>query len=346
MSWYTTEGQLYDFVLFSRVRYIRNIAKQSFYPDADLKRSSESVARLDSILQKNGFRCEKIAPGVTAQVLSLAEKGFVGRDFVYTDKPRALYQNEPCNLLILLGGDNFLSITSCVSGAGIGEAKNMAAGAEELIDLEMPFAYLEGIGYLSPKISDCGSGIELSSALYLPSLRLTDARSALVSALSRIGMSLCPMMGDRENSGDIYILSYIPHHLADEDSAVAHFADTVQSIVEKEKARLGMIFKNRDKTIFESARRALGALIYSCELSESEMLSLLSDIRLAICTRDSVGDALPRVGTLNYLSCEGLSASVMLSSKEKCSSIEECDRARAALVRGYIEHKKEVKNVK
>ena len=268
MSWYNTEGPLCDFVLYSRVRYIRNIAKQSFYPEADQKRGAESITRLDSILQKNGFRCDKPAPGVTAQVISLAEKGFVGRDFVYTDKPRALYQNEPCNLLISLGGDNFLSITSSVSGASITEARNMAMGAEELIDREMPFAYLEGVGYLSPKITDCGSGVELSSALYLPSLSLTDKKEALVTSLARIGMALRPLTSGRENSGDIYILSYIPHHLADEESAAAHFGDTVLSIVEKEKARLRIIVKNREKTIFESARRALGTLLYSCDCKQ------------------------------------------------------------------------------
>jgi len=335
---------LWDFVLYSKVRYIRNVAKQRFYSDADRNRAAENTARLDSILQKNGFRAEKVAAGVTAQALSLLEKGFVERDFVYSDKPRALYQNEPCNLLISLGGDNFISISSIVSGASIGEARNMAAGAEELIDREMPFAYLEGVGYLSPRISDCGSGAELSSALYLPSLRLSSSED--VSSLAPHDMSLRPMMCGGENLGDIYILSYVPHHLSDEESAVRYFGGAVSTIIEKEKARLGMIAQNNDKNIFESARRALGTLLYSSALSEGELLRLLSDIRLSLCTSESRSEDLPRVATLNYLRAEGLSASVILASGKTCSSQYDCDRARAALVRGYIEHKNEVKNVK
>jgi len=143
MSWYNTQGPLCDHVLFSRVRYVRNIAKQSFYPLIDQKRGAEVTARLDAILSKSGFHSERVAPGVSAQILSLSEKQFVSRDFVYSEKPRALYLNEPCNMIVSVGGDNYISISSVVSGAAISEARNMAAGAEELIDREIAFAYLE-----------------------------------------------------------------------------------------------------------------------------------------------------------------------------------------------------------
>ncbi len=346
MSWYNTQGPSGDHVLFSKVRYIRNIAKQSFYPLADAKRGSEAFSRLDSILQKNGFRGERLGGGITPQILSLAEKQFVESDFVYSDKPRALYLNEPCNLIVSLGGENYINITSVISGANIGEARNMASGAEELIDREISFAYTEGIGYLSPSPSDCGSGVELSSALYLPSLRLSDVRDTLFFSLSALGMSLRPMFTTKENEGDLYILSYKPHYLSCEESATEHFARTVSLIVENEKRRLCMITKNIDKNIFNSARRALGVLLYSDTLSEQEMLRLFSEIRLCLSTSESGIDSLPKIQSINYLTAEGLSASTVVSAKEKCESHEECDKARAALVKEYIQHKNEVKNVK
>lgn len=345
MSWYNTQGPLWDLVLFSKVRYIRNIAKHSFYPNADIKRGAESSARLDAILQKNGFRADKLAQGVSAKVLSLAEKQFVERDFLYSDKGRTLYLNEPCNLTVALGGDNFISISSIVSGANISEARNMAMGAEELIDREIPFAYLEGIGYLSPRVADCGSGVEFSSAVYLPSIRLCSNNASITAAIPT-GMTLRPMISGKENAGDLYILSYIPHYLASEESAAKFFSESVLSIVENEKSRIGMIVKNQDKTIFDRARRALGLLLYSSTLTQNEMLRLLSDIRLYLCSCATENESLPKIQSLNYLTCEGLSASVLISSKEKCESASDCDRARATLVSSYIEHKNEVKNVK
>ena len=346
MSWYNTQGPLCDHVLYSRVRYIRNIAKQGFYHLIDQKRGADVRAKLDAILTKSGFHSESVAPGVSAQMLSLFEKQFVTRDFVYSDKPRALYLNEPCNMIASLGGDNYISISSVVSGASVLEARNMAAGAEELIDREISFAYLEGIGYLSPNPADCGSGLELSSCLYLPSLRLSGSFSSLAHSLSLGGISLYPMLAGQENAGDLYVMSYIPHYLSDEGAATRHFNDTLLSLVEKEKARLGIISKDNDKNIFDAARRALGTLLYCASLSESEMLSLISEIRLYLCTAEVTEGALPSLQTLNYLSCEGLSASVIASAKEKCTTEADLERARAAFVSSYIEHKNEVKNVK
>ena len=37
-----------------------------------------------------------------------------------------------------------------------------------------------------------------------------------------------------------------------------------------------------------------------------------------------------------YLCAEGLNCSILLSSKEKCASVEDCDRARAALLKKYL----------
>jgi len=337
---------LCDHVLFSRVRYVRNIAKQSFYPLIDQKRGAEVTARLDAILSKSGFHSERVAPGVSAQILSLSEKQFVSRDFVYSEKPRALYLNEPCNMIVSVGGDNYISISSVVSGAAISEARNMAAGAEELIDREIAFAYLEGIGYLSPNPLECGAGLEFSACLYLPSLRISGLFPSLSHSLSLIGLSLCPMFDGKDNAGDLYTVSYIPHYLCDEGAAAEFFSDTLLSLVEKEKARLGIISKNDDKNIFDRARRALGSLIYCTTLTEREMMSLISDIRLSVCSADVTDGALPGIQTLNYLSVEGLSASVVASAKEKCLSQDDCSHARATFVSSYIEHKNEVKNVK
>ncbi len=346
MSWYNTQGSCQEFVLFSKAKYIRNIAKQSFCPLIDAKRGAETFSKLESILQKNGFRGEKAPAGVTPHMLSLAEKQLIERDLVYSERSRALYLNEPCNLLVSLGGDNYITISSVISGLQINEARNMASEAEELIDREIAFAYLEGIGYLSPDPYECGSGLCFSSALYLPSLRLSDGQDAMLSSLFSKGMSLTPMLASKENSGDLYILTYSPHYLCDEESAAEFFKEAILQITEGERSKLCIITKNKEKTIHQRARRALGELLYSDVLNEAEMLTLLSEIRLCRCVCDKDADDLPNITTVNYLCAEGLNYSVIASSKEKCNSEEELCRARAILVKGYIEHKNEVAHVK
>ncbi|MGM9644790.1 MAG: hypothetical protein ACI3X1_06860 [Eubacteriales bacterium] len=341
MSWYNTQGPCPNYVLFSKVRYVRNIAKQSFCPTSDSKRRDETLSRLETILQKNGFRGEKVLSGVTPALLSLSEKQFVERDFVYSDKPRALYLNEPCNLLVALGGDNYISISSVVAGLSVSEAKNMASGAEEIIDGEIAFAYAENIGYLSPDICACGSGISFSALLYLPSVRLLNNERNYTHFL-RGSMQLSPAFLHEGNPGDLYLLKYTPHYLCDESSAAAYFENTVAAIADYEKNKLISAFRDSQKELYSRARRAHGALLYSDPITESEMLNNLSQIRLSHCISPETSNPLPPVTALNFLSSEGLNCSVIASSKEPCTSQGECDSARSRFIVSYIEHKNEV----
>lgn len=342
MSWYNTQGTGPSYILFSKVRYTRNIAKQSFPHILDGKRTEDATARLDTLLTSNGFRGEGTVSGATPAMLSLAERHLVERDFVYSERRRALYLNDPCNLVIAIGGDDFISISSVVSGLSVLEAKNMASEAEDMIDREIAFAYSDNIGYLSPNIADCGSGLTFSALLYLPSLRLICAVEEMQKALISHGMTLFPTFTGAK--GDLYTLSYTPHHLADEDRAAVHFSDTVSSIIEKEKKELGMIFSGKGKIIYAEARRALGTLLYCESISEDELLTCLSSIRLCLClSSETQAQSLPSLTELNFLCAEGLSASIVATAKEPCASIEDCNTERASLVRRYIQHKSEVK---
>lgn len=329
-------------VLYTKVKYVRNPKDTNFYHISDQKRADELFSRLKITLEGNGFHGENTSDRATVYLLSLAEKQIAERDFVYSDRPRALFFNEPCNLTVALGGDNYISISSTAAGLGMREAHNMSTGAEELIDREIPFAYSDRLGYLSPNISECGSGATYSSAIFLPSLRLLGDAARRMLSLTSLNMTLSPMMQTESNSGDIYLLSYSPHYLSDEESAVAHFMNTVTRLVEKEETILSTLFKERKKLAHDKAGRAVGILLYSESISEGEMLSLLSDIRLYHSINKSTQSTLPQISDLNYLTVEGLNASCILSSGEKCNSIDDCDCIRAALIKKYLKEKTEV----
>ncbi len=345
MSWYNTSGPCQNYVLFSKVKYTRNVSKYNFCHLLDQKRAEELTSRLDSLLTGNGFRGERILSGVNHSLLSLAEKQLAERDFVFSDKPRALYLNEPCNLTVAVGGKELINISSLFAGLATDEARNMSMGVEVLIDRELTFAYLEGVGYLSSEPERCGSGVLFSAMLYLPSLGMSGGISAPPLRIPK-DMSLIPFFADGENSGSLYILSYIPHYLSNEEDAAHYFSKCVSALCDRERIKDEILYKNNADTLQNDAMRALGALLCSNRISEKELFSYLSAIRICRCAANDSSSPFPTVADLNYLSAEGLNSSVIISSKEICTSQSDCDRARAKLVRTYIEHKKEVSNVK
>ena len=61
MSWYYSEGKSPHNAIFSRTRYLRNIAGIPFPNRAGEKIIIPYLTKIDSILSKNGFRKEDIS---------------------------------------------------------------------------------------------------------------------------------------------------------------------------------------------------------------------------------------------------------------------------------------------
>lgn len=336
MSWFNTIGPCSEYVLLSKVKYIRNISNMPFCKLAEPQRVEEIFKSVDKILVGNGFKCEKVAGGLNVQVISLAEKHLANADFATSELDRSIYLNEPCNLSVALGGKELITIQSVMAGRAISEARNIASVAEELLDKELDFAYNEKIGYLSADPRRCGSGTEFSSVIYLPSLRRdNDYNPGIDTALSDIGLE--PLFKYAENVGDLYLLTYSPKYLSDESASAEYFSRIIDKIASDERKREKMMFANAENDICNTAFRALGILLHTRRLGECEMLSLLSDIRLCrvLCGAHDI-DGLPDIAELNFMIAEGLNSSIFLSSGQSCASAEECDEKRAQFTSKYI----------
>ena len=335
MSWFNAEGKCPHHVIRSQTRYVRNPAGAPFQKRSAPKPTDQFFDKAEALLLKNGFRKENLPTGSLPEVAAFAEKGFIDRDFLNCVGRRALFFNEPCNLAVALGGGDLINVRSLLAGNAIAETRNIAAGAEELLDRELEFAYSETLGYISHSPELCGSGVEFSSLLYLPSLRMNKSSEALRYQCALIGARLFPLMSDP--SGDLYTLSHSPAPFSSELSAAQLFGALVTKIAEDEARAVRIIFSERDKIIIDQAWRAYGILTNAKLISEGEMLSLSSSIRIALSACDNAS-LLPPVSVtkLNLLLAEGLSSSV-ISVRRECKSDVDCDLARADVIHKMLE---------
>ena len=333
MSWFENEGKHPIHTVLTQTRYIRNIHGIPFWDKCDLKTRESIFSKADSILTQNGFRKETAVESDPIFWGSLAEKGFIDNDFLDSPNPRALYFNEPCSLAVSLGGKEHVTIRSLISGKASAESRNIASGAEELLDGNFEFSYSENLGYIASRPSICGSGAEFSAILYLPSLKLDDKTELRRRECRLAGAELSPLTSSSDNHGDLYILSYSPSHRSDEGEAVMRFDALQNKIIEEERISEGIIFAKRSKLIIDAAWRAYGILLYAKKLSFSESLALSSDLRLALAVA-SDESTLPPVSTvqLNTILGEGADCSVIASSGGVCASREECDELRAGFI--------------
>ena len=335
MSWFDTDGKMSENILFSKFTYTRNLSGLLFSGNQP-KQIADVISRAESILKKNGFHTYKIQKAAKDSALSYCEKQYVEQDFCLFPYDKAIFFNEPCSLSISVGGSNLINIYAILPGASIRDAYKISSSAEELLDSEFDFAYDESLGYLSPVPSACGSGIRISCALYLPQLSRAHKIPSLCRSLSELGVSLYPIFSQGE-SGDIYVMTYSPPQSVCEETCVDMFERLMFDIISLEKEELNSLGEDKIFNIAERGSRALGILAYAHSLTEEELVSLTSEIRL--CLSAGCGDKLIKSvspSALNGVMFNSLSYSVLVNSRSKITGKSELDCERAAQVRRLI----------
>ncbi len=329
MPWFDSEGTSPSFVLYSTASYRRNLAKLPFSQEA----SSEKLAKIDALLTENGFHKEILKKDDLPFILSLGEKQFFDRDMTLSSSESYLYLNEPCNLALTVGGEDCFSIRAIISGKAVKESKKTAATAEELLDKNFTLAYSDKFGYLTQDPLRCGSAFELSCALFLPALFSLSEKDAHIASLAMSGLTLTPFTCHKDNPGGIYILSYrVPAYIS-EDAAIAFFEESLSCLITKEEDARKELFSDKE-LYYDLSFRAYGILTNAKMISEAELLSLLSDIRLGIF----LGERSLKLGyrELLRLMSECLNGSVVCCEPSACQSERDCDILRARRVKMLI----------
>ncbi len=335
MSWFNTDGKMSENILFSKFTYTRNLSGL-FFSGNRQKQISDVIARAESILKKNGFHTCKIEKSAKNTAMSYCERQYAEQDFCSFPYDKAIFFNEPCSLSISVGGTNLINIYAILPGASVRDAYKISSSAEELLDSEFDFAYDESFGFLSPVPVMCGSGIRISCALYLPLLLRAGKIPYICHSLSELGISLYPLFS-QDAAGDIFIMTYSPPMSADEFRSVEIFEKLMLDIASLEKEELKTLGTDKTFNIAERGSRALGMLAYSNSLTEAELISLISEIRLCLsagCDGKLTKSVSP--SSLNSIMFDSLSFSLLAGSRERITCRSELDRERAAQVRRQI----------
>lgn len=334
MAWYNTEINANPNVIWSRVRYFRNIDGERFNLSLDRKKLTSVISRASELLQNSGFHLSEESGDIA--YISYAELGYADYGFITSDNEKLLYMNEPCSLCVTVGGKDMFCIQSLLCGMAVEEAFNSAQEAELLLDGVFDYAYSDNIGYISPEISHTGHGIEMAVALYLPALSGLDIIKKLIKKANLCNIDIYPLTVYENNPGCIYIIHYIPPSFVDLNDAQKKLIDFVNYIISIEKEYAHNVFGDNN-AILNKAWRACGIMEYSSSCTEEELYKLLSNIRLCHCLECQ--SSLPYVislGSLNRLCAELSNSYLRLISKDECDIQSNYDKERAKSLNYYI----------
>jgi protein arginine kinase len=236
------------------------------------------------------------------------------------------------SLLVCLDLDDQLSVRDSRAGLALQGLERVLLDLAVHIDGKQPATFDPEFGFLCARIVDCGSGVGFAVLLHLPALAKTGLMDRILREVLGRGWSLEGFYGFADGSaGDLWMLSAGDEGPRSREELEAEVRFLARA---EDRARTGLLEASRPG-LYDLAGRAVGILSYAQSLPVSELLQLLSDLRLGILTgvvvgwtAGELGDLMPRLVASSRRSASGRGVRSGLdgrtgSDSERASSIRE-----------------------
>lgn len=331
MSWYHIPGSEQDTVISTRVRFARNLTEYPFTSRLDATRAREMLGRVGEVLEKNGFTRVDFADISRTTAQSLVEKHYASPAFVKESLPHALFLNEPCNLSVMVCEEDHIRLQCILPGLSLKDAYGGACKVEGLLDNAFSLAFDKRLGYLTGCPSNLGTAMRVSVMLCLPMLTVGHRLETLSHQLGQTGLLLRGLFGEGSSpsGGLVQISNRVTLGLSEEE-ILSRMAPAIDRIIDTERRLRASVTGIELDKLTDRILRAEGTLRYAHTLSASEMLPLLSDMRLGAAMGLLKG---VRVEALTTLLVEAMPATLTLSQQSAPRCDHERDILRARLVK-------------
>jgi len=333
-SWFSLSGSETDVVLSSRIRLERNIGGVVFLHRMSNTQIVDLRKRLEhafSAMDEEFFLIdgEALQPDLQRfyQERGILEAG---------DLPPIAFVSRSEDVIVRIGPVEHVTQDTFAGGLDIAGAFERAALLDGRLEEALSFAVNLQQGYLSANVDTAGSGVTASVMVHLPGLSRSGGLAFVAADLSREHVSLRGF-GDGEFSvAHLFTASVHGEAGKSETDIISELEGYTQALVHYERAARGDLLTDFREDVREAAFRALGTLRYVRSLSLEESLDLLTLVRLALASGESMnGLTLGRIDPLLFLVQP---AQVEALYRERGTTHETEDEKRAAFVRETMEY--------
>lgn len=289
-SWYleNTTGA----VVSSRIRLARNLSGMAFpsrMNEADLEKLKAKVKA--AISDSNtpfakSLKYIEMSAVPQNEVAAMVERHIISPEFA-ASRNRAIILSEDESISIMIGEEDHIRIQVILAGLRLEEAYDIAERIDNLLYSKLLFAFDKSLGYLTECPTNLGTGLRASVMLHLPVLKAQGEIGVISNNIAKIGFTVRGIYGEGTKSlGDLYQISNQITLGISEKNAIDNLKLITTQLIEKEMSNAKAINKvDLEDTVY----RALGTLKCCRRLSGSEMMGLLSKIKLG-CDLGFIGD--------------------------------------------------------
>lgn len=302
MAWYNRSGPGQDVFISTRVRLARNL---NGYPlghrltDSMAKELTEKVASL--FPASEGYETTRMWEISPVEAGVLAEKHYISPEFAESTTPRLLIREESKGLAMMVCEEDHLRIQCLTKGFSPEECKRGAFEAEERIDVALPIAFSDQLGYLTHCPTNLGTGMRLSVMMFLPALTYAGHISSLLGQLQKMGLVMRGMQGEgSQGLGCLYQISNQVTLGISEEETIRKVSDVVRRIAETER-NLRQSYEPLQKLkLLDKAHRAEGIFRHGELLSTAEFFALWADLRLGVSIEEQSDISYEKLDTMVF----------------------------------------------
>jgi protein arginine kinase len=331
-SWLSHDGPECDVVVSTRIRVIRNCARQRFPAYASPADRAMVFDRVTEAFRHSGlgdsFDSVNFRRLDGRERQFLVEERLATSDLAQAQGDRGLIHDKAGRISVMVNGEDHIRMQCIDSGCCARELWAELDAIDDAVGMRIEYAFDKRIGFLACRPSEAGTGLKVSFLAHLPALAMTGSIGEVLGDAERLGMSGQPM----PEAGSMVLLSKSAGIGSGEFEFCDGIALAMQTIVDRERKAREFLLSHEREVLTDRISRSFSSLCASARLDMNEFLNMTSDLRLGIeCTlfdRCTIQD-------LNRLTLFVLPAHLQTVLKKDLDD-DEIPQERAALSRSFF----------
>jgi protein arginine kinase len=234
---------------------------------------------------------------------------------------------------IMVNEEDHLRIQALKSGFQLRTGYNEVSRLEKELSAYLKFEHDSEFGYLTSCPTNVGTGLRGSILIHLPGLVLTRQIDNFISRVSKDGFSVRGFYGEGSDvAGNLFQISNQNTLGQTEEEILSALEKLVKQIITDEETARQAIFKDAREEIEDKIWRSYGILRHARLLSSSEVMNLLSALRLGVSQSVVEELSLPLVNEVLFLS----QPAHLQKYFNRTMNSQERDASRAELIRSKL----------
>lgn len=210
---------------------------------------------------------------------ALRERRILNSSILERKAPMGVMVSQEEDVSLVFNGTDHIRIQVLSSGMKLPELLKIVEQVDDYIDARISYAFDEKYGYLTSFPTNVGTGMRASVTLHLPSLSMGKKFPAMLSDMSRFGVSIRGVYGEgRENYGSLYEVSNQKSMGQNEKELIDLVSKVAMQLNDQENQVRSMTRKNHILTMEDEAYKSYGVLRYARKLTMKEAMTYLSHL--------------------------------------------------------------------